>query len=384
MKLWKSPYSWCSFFYYGFIGCFVSYMAVYLTSNKYSSVEVGSVFSTYMIGRVALGWLVSKISDEKQAHLISFRVGLFLSASILLLSTVSNYRPLVLILLTFSLSSFSAIATQMELLCLSHVEGNDKKYNRIRLFGSVGFVFCSITCGTFLQNLGPTVILSFGVFVLLVCLTLSLWMEEVRIFTNSSSGTGFYQRCRSKYFIYFIVASICLHISFAPFSGFFTQYLMLNNYHGSEAGVLLALGGTAEIIIFFYAGWFLSRFHIKTLLIFGFLVTSVRWFLQAKFIDNVFIVVFTQVLHAFSFGLMISASVKFLKHYFAPEQHGRGMFMYFGLVFGSGASVGSFITGITWKDGTGSEFTFIWASVICIIGAFIITMIPKQVFKKQY
>ncbi|MFT5635364.1 MAG: PPP family 3-phenylpropionic acid transporter [Cognaticolwellia sp.] len=58
-----------------------------------------------------------------------------------------------------------------------------------------------------------------------------------------------------------------MHISFAPFVGFFTQYLSLNGYKGIEVGISFSLGAVAEMVLFLYAGAVLSRFGVRSLLI---------------------------------------------------------------------------------------------------------------------
>jgi PPP family 3-phenylpropionic acid transporter len=54
--------------------------------------------------------------------------------------------------------------------------------------------------------------------------------------------------------------------------------------------------------------------------------------------------------------------------------------MYFGAAFGLGTVIGSLITGVTWQGGLGSEFTFTWAAIACLLGAFIIFIVPNKRF----
>ena len=42
--------------------------------------------------------------------------------------------------------------------------------------------------------------------------------------------------------------------------------------------------------------------------------------------------------------------------------------------------IGSLITGVTWQDGLGSEFTFTWAAIACSLGALIIFLVPNKRF----
>jgi PPP family 3-phenylpropionic acid transporter len=379
LTLW--PYAMASFLYYGFIGCFISYLAVYLAAKGFDSIEIGAVFAIYTIARVLFGQIVAHLSDLKQDHLSFFRLGLIgaMAFLILCLFIPNNYWFLLVIVL--SLSCFMSVVSQLELLCLDAANSNTNLYNRVRFFGSLGFVICAIFIGQLLDTFSSVVVVYFGLAVLLAgYFNTKKMMNFQSQNEDKSSLNDFLNKCISPVFISFLVASILLHISFAPFVGFFTQYLSINGYQGVEVGVLFSLGAVAEMVLFLYAGFILSRFGVRNLLIFGFLISAVRWYLQGRYIDNLTIVILTQCIHAFSFGLMHSVSVHFLRRYFEPAQQGRGQFMYFGAAFGLGTAIGSWITGLTWQDGLGSQLTFTWAAIICLVGALVIWLVPNKQF----
>lgn len=377
--LW--PYALASFLYYGFMGCFISYIAVFLMDRGFNSIEIGTVFAVYTIARILLGQIFAHLSDMKQNHLGFYRFGL-IGAMVFLIPCLflpNNYWFLIFIIL--SLSCFMSIVSQLELLCLDATNSNIKIYNRVRFFGSLGFVIFAILMGQMLDIFSSVVVVYFGLFVLLSGYLLSKKMINIKYENESKSSLNdFLSKCVSPVFIPFLLASTLLHISFAPFVSFFTQYLSINGYQGVEVGILFSLGAVAEMVFFLYAGSVLSRFGVRNLLIFGFLITAVRWYLQGRYIDSVTIVILTQCIHAFSFGLMHSVSVHFIRQYFEPKQQGRGQFMYFGAAFGLGTAIGSWIAGVTWQNGLGSEMTFTWAAIVCLVGALVIWLVPNKRF----
>lgn len=379
LKLW--PYAMASFLYYGFIGCFISYLALLLADRGFNSVEIGAVFAIYTLARIVMGQVVAHWSDKKQDHLSFYRYGLIGAMLFLVPCLFISASYMFLLLIILSLSCFMAIVSQIELLCLDAANGEAVMYNRIRLFGSLGFVICAIIMGLLLDTRAPVAIIYFGIAVLFVGYLNSTKMVSYQHSKDRQiSATDFFSKCLSPVFIAFLLSTILLHISFAPFVGFFTQYLSLNGYKGFEVGVLFSLGTVAEMVLFLYAGAILSRFGVKKLLIFGLLITAVRWYLQGRYIDNLTIAILTQCLHAFSFGLMHSVSVHFIRHYFEPTQQGRGQFMYFGAAFGIGTAIGSLVTGATWQGGSGSEFTFTWAALLCLLGASVVWLVPSKQF----
>jgi len=301
LKLW--PYAMTSFLYYGFIGCFISYLAILLTARGFDSVEIGAVFALYTLARIVMGQVVAYFSDKTQDHLSFYRYGLIGAI--------------------FFLIPCLFIVSQIELLCLDAANGDAVVYNRIRIFGSLGFVVCAILMGQILDAGSHITIIYFGLAVLFIGYLSSQKMVNYEHDKDQQTTQGdFLKKCLSPVFVAFLVSSILLHTSFAPFVGFFTQYLSLSGYEGIEVGLLFSLGAIAEMALFLFAGAILSRVGIKKLLLFGFLVTALRWYLQGRYIDNLTIVILTQCLHAFSFGLMHSVSVHFIRHYFEPAQQG--------------------------------------------------------------
>lgn len=378
--LW--PYALASFFYYGFIGCFISYLAMYLFAQGFDSIDVGFVFASYMLGRVLLGFCFSYLSDVKQNPLYFYRAGMLGTFCFLLVCLLIENSYSLLILLVLALSCFMGVASQVEILCLKAVKGNSHQYNRLRLFGSAGFVFFAILMGFLLDKYAAVSVMYCGIFTVAAGGLLSFKMGRfTRQSQNMDAPLSFINQCLSPLFISFLIASILIHASFAPFVGFFTQYLSLKGYAGAEIGMLFSVGALAEIVLFFYAGAILRCYQVKTLFLFCFLVTSFRWYIQGQYIENPTVAIMSQCLHAFSFGLMHSVSVHFISRYFPLAQQARGQFMFFGAAFGVGTAIGAFVTGILWQGGHGSELTFNIAAIVCLLAAVIIALVPQKQFQ---
>ncbi|MFT5635365.1 MAG: PPP family 3-phenylpropionic acid transporter [Cognaticolwellia sp.] len=111
-----------------------------------------------------MGQVVAYLSDKKQDHLSLYRYGLIGSMIFLIpcLFIPNSYWFLLLIIL--SLSCFMSIVSQIELLCLDAADA--MIYNRVRIFGSLGFVICAILMGQILDTSSPIAIIYFGIAVL--------------------------------------------------------------------------------------------------------------------------------------------------------------------------------------------------------------------------
>lgn len=383
LSLW--PYATVNFFYYAILGGFVSYLAIMLTEKQFSSIEIGQVFAFFTLGRMFTGHLWANWADKYRNPKRFFQLGLLLSLLLLLPLYWVEQKQLVFYLVIAHMTAFWTVISQLEVLSLGASNGSATIYNRIRLFGSVGFIVAAIFIGWQIEILGANVIIWFASIVLSMQLILSTWLKNAETKEQHKANAGdqddFWQRCLKPQFIAFLLASILLQMSFMPYVSFFTQYLSQSGYSGSEVGVLFALGTLSEIFMFMMAGRVLAKFGVKFLLVFCLAITALRWATQGYLVEVLPILILTQVIHAFSYGLMHSTSIYFIGQHFSASQQNRGQFMYLGVTFGLGGALGAWLTGITWNNGTGSLDTFVWASSAAFIATLLILITPRKNFQ---
>jgi PPP family 3-phenylpropionic acid transporter len=95
-------------------------------------------------------------------------------------------------------------------------------------------------------------------------------------------------------------------------------------------------------------------------------------------------IIFSQTLHAFSFGMTHATSVHFLYTYFASGFQSRAQALYVSIAFGIGGALGSFIAGNIWMQGAGAEKSFIISASFAFVGAFALLLVSsKKFFDKQ-
>jgi len=136
--------------------------------------------------------------------------------------------------------------------------------------------------------------------------------------------------------------------------------------------------------VFIVAGKIFKRFSIKFLITFSLAVTAIRWFILALYGENIYLLSFSQLIHAASFGLYHSASMQFIHQHFDSNQQSRGQAIYIGGVYGVGGAIGAYISGVLWLDGSGSQFTFLVAAGFAGIGAITSLYLPKSNGKVSY
>lgn len=367
------------FFYFAVAGLFVPYLGLFLDGKHFNSREIGEIFAIVTTTKIFGPSLWAMLADKTGQQLSIIRLGALLSClSFLVLAWLDGYW-----LVTFFLSLltlfWSAILPQMEVMTQNSIRRSAKIYARIRLWGSIGFIVLAVASGEIIATFSGQAFVYLGTLVLLLLWFTTLCLKQP-IIKNSATvkQSSLVSKLFTLRFLLFFLSGVFLQISFAPFYGFFALYLRDFAYPAYVAGLLIGLGVVAEIFIFINVGTIFKHFDIKLVLAFSIFVTAIRWFLMAKYPENLYILAFSQLLHAAGFGLFHSASILFLQQHFDVNQQSRAQAIYIGGVYGIGGAIGAFAAGFFWLDGRGAEHTFVLAAAAAFIGAFIVLFMPNN------
>lgn len=380
------------FFYFAILGLISPYLSVYLDGKGFNSIELGEIFAILTATKIVAPSLWAFLADKTGRQLLIIRLGALLALlSFMMLFWLDNYWPISLSLALFSLF-WTAILPQLEVFTLSSVRRSSKIYARIRLWGSVGFIVLAVFAGQVMEyyqqpNASITLIPSFlPAFILIGCIILfcllvsTIMIKPQRIVTKVQvKALAIKDKLFTPRFIIFFIAGLLLQISFGPYYGFFALFLRDLSYSGFTVGLLISLGVVAEILVFIFASYFFKHFSIKVILILSLVVTALRWFLVAYYAESVWVLAFTQILHAASFALFHSASMVFISSHFTTCQQSRGQAIYLGGVYGVGGAIGAYVAGALWFDGAGASTAFIMASGASFLAALIMLFMPKPV-----
>lgn len=379
------------FFYFAILGLTSPYLSVFLDGKGFNSLELGEIFAILTATRIVAPSLWAILADKTGQQLLIIRLGALLALlSFIFLFWLNSYWPI-----TFSLALFSlfwtAILPQLEVLTLNSVRQSSKIYARIRLWGSLGFIVLALLAGQVMEYYSQLVtannlVSSFSdAFVLmgsviLLCLLLStMTIKPQRVVSKvQTQALAIKDKLLAPRFIIFFISGVLLQVSFGPYYGFFALFLRDLSYSGFAVGLLISLGVVAEILVFIFASSFFKNFSLKTLLIFSLAATTLRWLLVALYSEYIWILVFTQLIHAASFAIFHSASMIFISDHFTRCQQSRGQAVYLGGVYGMGGAIGAYVAGALWLDGLGSSTAFLTASAAALFASLLMMFLPKN------
>jgi PPP family 3-phenylpropionic acid transporter len=127
----------------------------------------------------------------------------------------------------------------------------------------------------------------------------------------------------------------------------------------------------AEVIVFLMMHRLLRSVTARQLLLVTLVLTALRWLLIGFFVDNLSVLFFAQLFHAFSFGVFHAVSISLVHRFFTGRHQGRGQALYASLSFGAGGAVGSLISGLLW-DQTEHAYIFTLAAAVAMIAFLIV------------
>jgi MFS transporter, PPP family, 3-phenylpropionic acid transporter len=175
----------------------------------------------------------------------------------------------------------------------------------------------------------------------------------------------------------FLAVCFLMLCSHGPYYTFYSIYLQGQGYSSYIIGVLWAVGVLAEVVIFLLMHRLLPVFGTQKLLIVTLLLTTVRWLLIGFFADELSVLFFAQLLHAFSFGMFHAVGISLVHRYFTGSHQGRGQALYSSTSYGAGVAVGSLLSGFVW-DNWGAAVLFTFASVCTLLAVFIVWRFLKE------
>jgi PPP family 3-phenylpropionic acid transporter len=358
------------FFYFASLGALMPYLGLYLQSIGYSAWYVGLIIAvvqgTKIIAPNIWGW----ICDVKQNRMRVIQLGALISSLIFSFIFLEPELPL-FILVMFGFSFFwNAIIPQFEAVTFTFLGKQTHEYSRIRVWGSIGFIFSVVSTGFLLDEFGMNAFM-----VIVLSLLTGIWFATLvvkeRPTSESKKATSHIKEVLfNKPVIAFFVMCFLIQASHAPYYSFFSIYLGDQGYSKSIVGQFWSLGVIAEIILFFVMHHLTKRITLRRILLLSLCLTVLRWLLIGWCVDNLFLLLFAQLLHAASFGAFHVAAIQLVHKYFKDENQGRGQALFSSAGYGAGGMCGSLMAGYLW-DSVGPSWVFTIAALLSLI-AFVI------------
>ncbi len=361
------------FFYFATLGGFLPYWSLYLEHIHFNAIEIGELSALMVATKVIAPNLWGWIADHTGKSLRIIRIASFFAALIFVgFLYKDNYIWVAMVTIGFSFF-WNAALPQFEAATLFHLKEEPHRYSKIRLWGSIGFIFSVLGIGRIVDFYSIDYLPEMIVCLLSLIWLVSLMTPEVHVFHKEKHAIGISKIVKQPEVIAFFVVYMLLQLAHGPYYVFYSIYLNQFNYTSSVIGLLWALGVAAEVLLFVLMKRILVWFSLRSILLLSIFFSICRWLIIAFYVESLSAMIFAQLLHAASFGSSHVVAIHLVHKYFGEQHQGKGQALYSSLSFGLGGMVGSLFSGYFW-DLYGAWFVYTLAAFSCLI-AFIIAYI---------
>lgn len=312
------------FIYFSFVAAEIVFFPIYFQHLGFSGFEIAVVTALSNLSTVVGPGLALKLT-----HIPSRQLAMrFLGAAVLL------FLPLFFVK-TFTLFAFvwflavtchRAPVVLIDTIAIHEAMEGRINFGKIRLWGSVGFVVAAFLIGVVVDRVGSSSILFLGFCCFLGTFSSGFLVRyklssepEVQRQLFLGKGEFFSLFRQSAQLRYFFLAVFFLWMSLGAPYVYLSLYLKSLGLSASMVSVAWNIGVIAEIILMIYFDRLVKRYSLLALFRVSLVLTILRWLLLA-FVQEPLVIIFSQILHAFTFASFHLSSMK-LVYLMLPENY---------------------------------------------------------------
>jgi MFS transporter, PPP family, 3-phenylpropionic acid transporter len=366
------PFAMLSASYFAHIGFFNPYLPLWLKELGFSLLAISVLTSVQSASRLFAPYLWGSLSDRtgERVRLLRYGATVALVLSTGLWFDLGGVGLFVVLLLMFTHTSGMMPMSEAALAHLVSHGGafNARRYGRVRLWGSLGFLVTVVAAGVWFERFG---LVHFPAWTLatLAAVALSVWLlpdfrEPAHADEVQPSVWPVLRQPPVRWFFAAVFFHVLAHIFIYVF---FSLYLDSLGYSKTVIGLLWALSVVIEIGWFFTQGRWLPRLSLSAWLVLAAALMALRMGLTAGFPLVWPVLLVAQALHAITFAAHHTVCIALLSHHFPGRLRGRGQALYTVVGYGLPGVVGGVAGGLL-SSALGLASVF-WLSSACAVVA---------------
>ncbi len=357
------------FLYFAVMGAVLPYFNLYCYHLGFTGYEIGVLSAlrsfAIVLFPVLWGMLADRLRIRKPIYVVC---NVFATVIWLGYFLTTDFGPMVVITFVYGIF-YTPIIPLLEAMTMDILGGEKSSYGRTRAWGSISFILVVLLLGR--------VIDLFGVDIILILVVAGSAMQAVLATTLPSS-----QRQQSpitlagirslftRRFTAFLICAFLMLVSHGAYYGFFSIHLEQLGLSGTLIGLAWAVASTAEILVMIASARLFHRFSPEKMMLFSAAVAVIRWLILYWAISPV-VIIFSQVLHAITYGVFHMASILYVDKRSPKGGKTLGQAVNNSVTYGLGLMVGFYLNG--WLYAYVSVFDlFLVSAGIAAVGGMIV------------
>ena len=347
------------------------YWGLYLQSEQFTAADIGILMSLFQISRIFApnfwGWLADHTGKRAQWIRLTAFLGL---CGFIAVFWAHGFFWMFFVMAALSLFTSSTLPLA-ESLTLAHLATTNGHYSRIRMWGSLGFIVAAVILGFMIDSAGIASLLWFLLVVQVSLFVLSYTLPEPTVAPHEHDHFSIWQVIKQPNVIALLVGCSLMVTAHGVLYNFYSIYLSEHGYSKGAIGLLWSVGVICEIGIFMLMPKIMARFSLKAILLVSLALAVIRFTLIGVSVDNLWMIILAQTLHAATFGSFHAASVEVVTQFFKGRHQAKGQAIYNSVAYGVGGAIGGIAGGYALQY-LGGQQTFVLAAVFPLLGLAVI------------
>ena len=368
------------FLYFAYVGLVSPYASLFFVDRGFSVIEIAVLMSmlqiTRIVGPFSWGWLSDYLSNRIGIIRVCACLAALVFLCIFYLQDYIGFFIWMFVLHTI-LSSQMPLGETATIHALYKDNSFDKRYGRLRLWGSIGFIAMVLFAGELFQRKGIELYPYVGTVILFSLAAITFGLHEPKMERRKMVRGELFAVLLNPDVRWFLVSGFFMIFAHASLYVFYSLYLTNLGYNKFQIGLFWALGVAAEVLFFYFQNKVLSRVDSEIVLQGAFGIGVVRFILIA-FFPTTIVLMLAQLMHAGTFAAHHSAATKLLQRWFTGPLQARGQAIMATVSYGLGGTIGGLCAGWIW-DLFQPRDVFVMSALACgIAGMAIQKLRPRR------
>lgn len=378
------PFAALSASYFAHIGFFNPYLPLWLKDMGLGIFAISLLTSiqaaTRLFAPYGWGWLSDHTGER--VRLLRYGASAALVVSIGLWFNNGSWWLAAVLLIMFTHTSAMMPMSEAALAHLVSQGGefDAKRYGRVRLCGSIGFLVTVLAAGVWFEKFGMQHFPAWTLLTLLA-VTISVWLlpNLKEAIPTHEANLPIWPILQQRHVQWFFAALFFHVLSHIGIYVFFSLFLDSLGYSKATIGVLWAVSVIVEIIWFFNQSRWLPRLSLSAWLMVCSAIMVLRMGITATSASVVVLLVAAQMLHAFTFATHHTVCIALLSHHFPGRLRGRGQALYTVIGYGFPGVLGGLAGGFI-----STKYSLSGVYIASIATSFIAFLCAFQVWRMQH
>jgi PPP family 3-phenylpropionic acid transporter len=368
------------FLYFAYVGLVSPYASLFFLDRGFSVIEIAVLMSmlqiTRIIGPFSWGWLSDYLSNRIGIIRFCACLAALVFTTIYFLHSYIGFFIWMFVLHTI-LSSLMPLGESATVHALFKDNSFDKRYGRLRLWGSIGFIAMVLFAGELFQRKGIELYPLVGTFVLITLALGTFLLHEPKMERRKMVKGELLVVLFNPDVRWFLLSGFFMQFAHAALYVFYSLYLADLGYDKLQIGLFWALGVSAEVIFFYFQSKVLSRVDPEVVLQASFGLGVILFALMA-FLPFTSILIIAQIMHAGTFAAHHSAATKLLQRWFTGPLQARGQALMATVSYGFGGTLGGLFAGWIWESSQPRDVFVVSAFACGLAGMAIQKLRPRR------